>query len=209
MPAPRRSAEPDPRWSPTPASHDRELVARIRAGDDRALETIFKAYYDRLCRYVAGYLGSRDAAEDVVQGVFVRVWEERAHWDVQGSVQAYLYGAARRRAVSYLRHRAVRRRTAPALVLETAAQVDAPSTEAAFEAEELRARLERALATLPPRTREAFVLSRGEGLSYDEVALRMGISPKTVGVHIAKSLAALRRAMLALSWIAPALLRLR
>jgi RNA polymerase sigma-19 factor, ECF subfamily len=170
-------------------------VARIRAGDDAAFEAMFRAYYDALCRYVAGYLGSRDAAEDVVQDVFARIWEVRARW-VVSDVQHYLYTAVRCRAMSHLRRTAVRRRAAPWLALEGRGRAAAVPADAEFEAEELRRRLERALTALPPRSRAAFVLSRREGLSYDEVALRMAISPKTVGVHIGRALTILRKTLL-------------
>lgn len=170
-----------------------DLVARIRAGDEGAFEAMFRAYYDPLCRYVAAYLGSRDAAEDAVQAVFVRVWEDRARWAVS-DLGHYLYAAVRRRAISQVRRIAVRRRAAPLLVL---AEIGAGGTtpDAEFEAGELWRRVERALDTLPPRTRAAFVLSRRDGLSYREVASRMDISPKTVGVHIGRALAALRETL--------------
>jgi len=164
---------------------------RIRAGDEAAFEAMFRTYYDDLCRYVATYLGSRDLAEDAVQGVFARIWEDRTHWMVV-DLQHYLYAAVRRRAMSQFRRAAVRRRALPLLALEGAA--DAPA-DADFEAEELRQRLERALRALPPRTRAAFVLSR-QGLSYVEVASRMAISPKTIGVHISRALTVLRKALL-------------
>ena len=170
-----------------------DLVARIRAGDEAAFEAMFRAYYDPLCRYVAAYLGSRDAAEDAVQAVFVRIWEDRARWAVS-DLGHYLYAAVRRRAISQVRRIAVRRRAAPLLVL---AEIGAGGTtpDAEFEAGELWRRVERALDTLPPRTRAAFVLSRRDGLSYREVASRMDISPKTVGVHIGRALAALRETL--------------
>ena len=168
-----------------------DLVARIRAGDEAAFEAMFRAYYDPLCRYVAAYLGSRDAAEDAVQGVFVRIWEDRTRWAVS-DLRHYLYAAVRRRAISQVRRIAVRRRAAPLLVLADIGSTRGAPPDAEFEAEELWRRLERALDTLPPRTRAAFVLSRQEGLSYHEVAAHMAISPKTVGVHIGRALAALR-----------------
>ncbi len=174
------------------SSHDR--AERIRAGDEAAFEAMFRAHYDGLCRYVAAYLGSRDSAEDVVQGVFARIWEDRSHW-VVSDVQHYLYAAVRRRALSQFRRAAVRRRSAPLLALE-AGRVAAELPDAEFDAEELRQRLERALSALPPRTRTAFVLSRHEGLSYAEAASRMAISPKTIGVHISRALTVLRKALL-------------
>ncbi len=174
------------------SSHDR--AERIRAGDEAAFEAMFRAHYDGLCRYVAAYLGSRDSAEDVVQGVFARIWEDRSHW-VVSDVQHYLYAAVRRGALSQFRRAAVRRRCTPLLALE-AGRAAAEPPDAEFDAAELRQRLERALSALPPRTRTAFVLSRHEGLSYTEAASRMAISPKTIGVHISRALTVLRKALL-------------
>ena len=179
--------------SPSSAGDQAAWIARIRAGDEAAFERLFRAYYEPLCRHVVGYLGNRDVAEDVVQSVFARIWDDRGHWAVS-DLRHYLYAAVGRGAISHLRRAAVRRRVAPLLTL-AALDHTAPAADAAFEAEELRRRLERAIAALPPRTRAAFVLSRDEGLSYDEVASRMAISPKTVGVHIARALTALRRAV--------------
>src|SRR5213596_1993962 len=90
----RPAGEDGPRSSPSlVSSHD--LPQRIREGDEAAFEAMFRTHYDGLCRYVAGYLGSRDAAEDVVQAVFARIWDDRAHW-VVGELQPYLYAAVRR-----------------------------------------------------------------------------------------------------------------
>ena len=169
-------------------------VERVRAGDEAAFERMFRTYYDPLCRYVVGYLGDRDAAEDVVQGVFARVWADRSHWVVR-DLQHYLYAAVGRAAMSQFRRAAVRRRAAPLLTLAHGGQGAVLWADAQFEARELRCRLERAMATLPPRTRAVFLMSRGDGLSYGEVAVRMAISPKTVGVHIGRALGVLRRAL--------------
>src|SRR2546426_11153144 len=89
----RPVGEDDTRSNPSLLpSHD--WTERIRAGDEAAFEAMFRTHYDGLCRYVAGYLGSRDAAEDVVQGVFARIWDDRAHW-VVGDLQRYLYEIGR------------------------------------------------------------------------------------------------------------------
>jgi len=190
----RPAGEDDPRSNPSLASsHD--WSERIRAGDEAAFEAMFRAHYDGLCRSIANYLGSRDSAEDVVQGLFARIWDGRAHWVVR-DLEHYLYTAVRRRAMSQFRGAAVRRRVAPMLTLEGAGCAFTPLPDAEFEAEELGRRLERAISALPPRTRTAFVLSRREGLSYTEVASRMAISPKTIGVHISRALTVLRKALL-------------
>ena len=194
MPSPtrHRTAGEDGTRPHLSLASSRDWTERIRAGDEVAFEAMFRTHYDGLCRYVATYLGSRDTAEDVVQGVFARIWEDRTHW-VVSDLQHYLYTAVRRRAMSQFRRAAVRRRAAPLLALEGTAGAQ---PDAEFEAEELRQRLERALTALPPRTRAAFVLSRHDGLSYAEVASRMAISQKTIGVHISRALAVLRKALL-------------
>src|SRR6266516_5540062 len=126
-----------------------DLVARIRAGDEAAFEAMFRAYYDPLCRHVAPYLGSRDAAEDAVQGMFVRIWEDRTRWAVS-DLRHYLSAAVRRRAISQVRRIAVRRRAAPLLVPADIGGTRGAPPDAEFEAEELWRRVERALDTLPP-----------------------------------------------------------
>ncbi len=182
---PRRIAIPEAEWP-----------ARIRAGDERAFEAMFRAYYDQLYRYVIALLGERDVAEDVVQLVFARIWQERETWDVHGPLRHYLFAAARWGAISHLRHHAVRERATPLLVLEAAAKDTSTRTDAAVEAEELHCRFLRVLETLPPRARQAFVLTRTEGLTYHEAAIRMGISVRTVEVHVSKALSILRKLLL-------------
>src|SRR2546422_7528779 len=140
FPTRQRPASGDGTPSGPSLASSRDWQARIRTGDEAAFEAMFRTHYDRLCRYVATYLGSRDTAEDVVQGVFARIWEDRAHW-VVGDPQPYLYAAVRRRAMSQFRRAAVRRRAVPLLAIDAAAGTAAAPPDAEFEAEELRRRL--------------------------------------------------------------------
>jgi RNA polymerase sigma-70 factor, ECF subfamily len=169
---------------------DADLFERVRHDDARAFEELFRRHYDRLCRAIATYLGDRDDVEDAVQSAFSALWQARHTLEPIDDARAYLLAAVRRRAVDMLRREEVRRRAAPLLTLETA---PAPSPLETFEADTLRHRFARAISALPARTREAFLLSRRDGLSYEEISLRMGISIKTVGVHIGNSLATLRK----------------
>src|SRR2546421_10682465 len=170
-------ASHDDRSASYASPHD--LVARIRVGDEAAFEAIFRAHYDALCRYVAPYLGSRDAAEDAVQGVFVRIWEDRARCVVR-DLRHYLYAAVRRRAISQVRRSAVRRRAAPLLIDEIGG-ADGPPPDADFDAAGLWRRLQRALGMLPPRTRAGVGPGRREGFGYHGGAARAASLPETVG----------------------------
>src|SRR5712692_8557596 len=60
---------------------ERECVARIRLADERAFESLFHAYYAALCDFVQSYVRSPDVAEELVQAVFLRIWEHRATWE--------------------------------------------------------------------------------------------------------------------------------
>jgi len=132
-----------------------------------------------------------------VQDLFVWLWEHRESWTVQGTLRAYLYTATRNRCMSQLRRRLVRRRGLPRVVALFAPEGElAPhrlGADAELERREQRDALDRAIEQLPPRGRQAFTLRFIHGLTIDEVAAAMGISPNTVGIHIGRSLKTLRR----------------
>jgi RNA polymerase sigma-70 factor (family 1) len=165
----------------------------IRAGDPSAFETLFHAYYAPLCSFAYRYLGARDLAEEIVQEVFLSIWERRESWDVRTSVRSYLLTSVRNAALSYLRHeRVVRRRQAE--VRDSHESVAASPEACALEAETVVA-VRQAIARLPDRCRLVFTLHREQGLTYTEVAEALGISPRTVEVQIGRALKSLRKAL--------------
>ncbi|MEM6347345.1 MAG: RNA polymerase sigma-70 factor [Bacteroidota bacterium] len=163
----------------------------IIAGDSNAFESLFHQWYGRLCRYAMRYLTDPDEARDLVQGVFVKLWENRSKLVADNPLGAFLYTAVRNACLNQLKHQKVRQD------YQTHHQSLRPewsgSPEEVLEAFELEERIREAIAALPDRCREAFTLSREEGLSYQEIAQRMGISPKTVEVQISKALKLLRQ----------------
>jgi RNA polymerase sigma-70 factor (ECF subfamily) len=174
---------------------DAALAERVRAGDAAAFEALFRRHYDGLHAFAERYLRSPEAAEDVTVDVFARVWERRAEWKLRGSPRAYLYAAVRNEALAQLRRRRmVERAHADAARDERRPGMGAPppGSDADVQARELAAAAEAAIAALPERTQEAFVLLRQHGLSYAEIALAMGISAKTVEVHVSRAFKALR-----------------
>ncbi|HEV8264719.1 MAG TPA: RNA polymerase sigma-70 factor [Gemmatimonadales bacterium] len=141
-------------------------------------EAAFQAYYVELCEYVLRFVGSAEAAEDLVHDLFLRLWDSRA---LRGSVcltKPYLYVAARNRALKYLRHRRV-----AAAWVERASREETPtasSPEDLYLRRELADVIAGAIADLPARCREIFVLRRHHHLSYREIAARAGVSLGTV-----------------------------
>jgi RNA polymerase sigma-70 factor (ECF subfamily) len=166
-----------------------ELLAAVRGGDRRAFERLFRAWYGSLAEYAARLLGNADTAEDAVQEVFVSVWRRREDLPEFGKLAAYLHRAVRNRALNQMRDQQTAERWA------TAAEIDrppAPEADAGVLHAELADTIERAVAELPPRTREVFYLSREKGLTYNEIAAALDISVKTVETLMGRALRALR-----------------
>ena len=82
-------------------------MARVRLGEESAFESLFEAYYASLCDFVQSFLHSAESAEEVVQTVFLRIWEQRATWEPTTGVRAYLFAACRNQALGILKHERV------------------------------------------------------------------------------------------------------
>jgi RNA polymerase sigma-70 factor (ECF subfamily) len=141
-------------------------------------ESAFQAYYVELCEYVLRFVGSAEAAQDLVQDLFLRLWDSRGPRDANRLTRPYLYVAAKNRALKYLRHR----RVVAAWIARAACEETPPSDtpEDLCLRGELDEALQQAIAELPPRCRAIFMLRRREQLSYREIAVRLGISLGTV-----------------------------
>jgi RNA polymerase sigma-70 factor (ECF subfamily) len=181
---------------PSPAHADSQLIARIHDGDERAFELLFREHHKRLCTLAASILGSDAAAEELVQETMFHLWEHRERWGGVRTTAGYLYAAVRNRAINQFwrddTERRWRRRVAQGeeLVLVHA---QPHGTDDDVTSRELTDAIERAIAELPPRCRQAFILRRQQGLSYAEIARIMGITPKTVEVQIGAALRTLRK----------------
>jgi RNA polymerase sigma-70 factor, ECF subfamily len=168
---------------------DRALLGRLIRGDERAFDEIFHAWYAPLVRAAEAMLRQRAVAEDVVQEVMLELWRRRERLDPNGSAQAYLFQAARNRALNHLRHLKMQRRSAPRLAGDGARDATAPSR---LVAQEIDSALRDALDALTPRCREVFELSRVQGLRYSEIAETLGVSVKAVEAQMGKALRTLR-----------------
>jgi RNA polymerase sigma-70 factor, ECF subfamily len=180
------------------ATDDASLVARVRAGDYEAFSTIFRAHHATLVAFARAYTRTEAEAEDVVQDVFVRVWDRRADWRVRESVRAYLFGATRNYALNAVRDRGTAERWAEAVAQEPTLiglRAEPASPDAALNAAELDAVVTRAIARLPHRARLVYTLRWRHGLTYAEIADTLAISLKTVESQIRKALSRVRRAL--------------
>jgi RNA polymerase sigma-70 factor (ECF subfamily) len=164
---------------------DRELLERLRRGDNAAYEAIFRQWYAPLVATITALLRDRGPAEEVVQDVLLELWRRRESLTLEQSLRAYLFQASRNRALNYLRRLRVESRGEPviAAAMPTPEQADSEVRE-----DELRVAIEKAIAGLPARCREVFELSRIQGRKYSEIAAELGISVKTVEAQMGKAL---------------------
>lgn len=183
----------------TPPCTDKELVARVRSGDERACEVLYLAFHDPLWRYAFGYVRSSAVAEEIVQDVFLAVWRDRAEWEVSTSVRAWLYGATRNHALNHLRHERVVARLTDAATTEqnegttgdhaTPLAMGAPPADAQqlVEAHDLDDAVDHALSELPARRRLAMTLRWKHDLGPTEIAQVLGVTPEAVRVLLTRA----------------------
>lgn len=162
--------------------------AHLRVSDRQAFEALFATTSKPLFRYALRLTQQTDRAEDIVQDVFLRLWQKRTTLDPTRSLRTLLYVMVRNLALTQERTSVTRQ----ALLSAMDAPQPPPSPEETTRARLLGAHIRSWVQELPVRRREAFQLSRFDGLSYEEIAAVMGLSVKTVDNHIWKALQHLR-----------------
>lgn len=171
---------------------DATLVERVRDSDREAFRGLFGKYQPVLFRATFASLRDRDAAHDVVQETFVRVWNYRSSLQPHLPFLALLFRISRNLMKDAAKHAAVRKRSEGEVAGEIRPQPESP--EDALRMDMLKERLSAVVRTnLPARCREVFLLSRVEEMTNAEIGTRLGLSVKTVENQITRALKILRR----------------
>ncbi len=174
---------------------DSTWADKLQGGDQAAFEELFRRYYPDLVAFATRLTGAKDVAEEIVQDVFLSMWRHRERGDATpDSISAYLFGAVRKTATSYLRHAHVEKRWRDRMGSgeDIAMITPSPAADSQTRFNEVVVAARVAINELPPRCRQAFLLRRQHGLSYAEIAQVMGIAEKTVEVQIGAALRTLR-----------------
>ncbi len=182
------------------AEQIREWADRISRSDREAFNALFRSLYYPLTYFAYRYAQCHDQACDIVQDVFVSVWQDRNDIDPQQSLKSYLYKMVRNRALNHLRDHSDRMMelekvhlTDSGRSLITGHDEDTVSNEGTDRVEELAGNFRIWINELSDRRREAFELSRFEGLDHQEIADVMNLTVKTVNNHIVDALSHLRK----------------
>jgi len=168
-----------------------ELILLIQKDDRVAFYNIYERYSKRLYGFVLRYIKLKEDAEEIVQVVFVKIWESRNKIDAYASFESFLFTIAYNTTISLLR-----KRTNEKKYLDHLKSLQHPVNSLNLIDEihfnELNERVQSLLDELTPRQKEIFQLSREEGLSHDEIAKKLDISINTVKKHLANTLAFLK-----------------
>lgn len=169
---------------------DTALFDAFRNGNEQAFETLFRTYYQRLCRYALTFTKDQEEAEDLVQQLFVKLWEKRATLEPHSSVKAYLFRAVYHAALNQQRRMQQDRK----LREDQQLQIVHSSNEATqkMAGDDFKKALAEAMDALPKECRRIFELSRFEEMKYKEIASHLDLSVKTVENQMGKALRILR-----------------
>lgn len=163
----------------------------IRDGDREAFERLFRTHFEELLRFIWGYVGSEAVAEEIIQELFLRLWEDHREVKITGSLKSYLFTSARNMSIDYNRHQQVRQSWArEKKALHNPGH--APAIDEHLHNKLLLKEIKQAIREFPERRREIFMLSRYERMSYKEIADFLDLSVSTVETQMSRALKALR-----------------
>lgn len=162
-----------------------ELLDALRQGREEAFFALYERYKVRIFFNMTKIVRSERIAEELLQDVFLKVWDQRASIDPSLSFQAYLFRISSNLAIDFYRKAAKQRMMEMALSLSRQQTYD--HVEQYIDFKEAEVLLGDAIAKLPPQRQRIFRLCRIEGKSYEEVAALLGVSRGTVHDHMVKA----------------------
>jgi RNA polymerase sigma-70 factor (ECF subfamily) len=165
---------------------DAELMREIRADNMFAFDALYGRYSKRLLKFAFSILKSVEEAENILQDVFLNLWEKRHNVEKDSSVRYYIFTITYNSAISIIRKKAREIQFLDYLKSLQDLNQDPPSLE--FEFNELTKALNTIIDHLPQRQKEVYILHKKEGLKYQEIAKRLNISVNTIETHMSRAL---------------------
>lgn len=168
------------------------VIGLLKQGDENALRVIYDRFYDRVFYLAMQFLKSPESAEEIVQDVFLKLWEKRHEIDESRPVEAWLYTVTRNRVINQFR-KVAREQACLKIkdVLPETCDFDKTADKKILD-REVDILLDQALRQLPEKQREVYRLARLEGYSRNEIAEHLHISALTVKTHMARALISVR-----------------
>jgi len=175
-----------------------DIIKGLFIGDEETYIFLFREYYVSLCAYSRRYVGRKDIAEEIVSDTFLNIWENRKRLEINTSVKSYLFHAVCNNSLNYLRKLKAENNHGE-YFRETSSEnlgFEVPLEEIEEQSllmENISQKIEEAVNLLPEQQQRAFRLKRMEGKKTKEVAEIMGLSVKTIEMHLSKATLHLRQ----------------
>lgn len=166
------------------------LLSALRQDNKEAFSLLFQKYYTDLVLFCGNFVRDKSSCEDIVQSIFLKLWNDRKSIRIETSLKSYLLRAVRNSCFDEFRHLEIVRQYESD---PDHSVLDSYDTENYILYSDLSAHLQQALDQLPAPYREAFEMNRFEGLKYREIAVRLNVSERTVEVRVGKALEMLRK----------------
>ena len=157
-------------------NQDDILKQQLREGDLQAFKTLFESFYSHLLNYGVSLTKDIEVSKELIQEVFLKLWENRSKTEIRGPLKAYLFTALNNRALNWIRHEKIKRAYENESLKDAMSGVELPQHISPFLSEAIK----NAIDSLPERALQVFHLTQLEGNSHKEAALKLGISVKTV-----------------------------
>lgn len=168
----------------------KKLIKQLKAGNEQAYEMLFKSYYTELVMHANRYLYDFESSREIIQDLFVHIFEKRHQLDINSSLKSYLFRSTQNRCINLINAQKIRNKYADHVKSRKYEKENL--LEKDLEAAELEHNLLAAIGELPPKCRMIFKMNRFEGLSNGEIAERLELSKRTVETQITKALKILR-----------------
>jgi RNA polymerase sigma-70 factor (ECF subfamily) len=172
---------------------DNEIIGRIRQGDIKQFEALFRSSYASLVKYAKTLIKDHDSSEEIVQDLFVRLWQDREKINIESSLNGYLFRSVHNRCLHYIEHQKVVERHEQEMSYEPGNGSESPVDILQYK--ELQSKIARTIEKLPERCGQIFCMNRFEGLKYAEIADKLSISVKTVEANMGRALKEFRKAL--------------
>lgn len=165
-------------------------MQEIKAGNMLAFDVLYKKYSRKLYKFGFSIIKSQEETENLIQDVFLNLWENRHNVEKDASIKSYVFTIAYNSAISVIRKKA--RESQFIEYLKTIQEINEDPVNVKLEYDELKNKLDEIIQTLPPRQKEVYLLHRVEGLKYSEIAERLSISENTIENHMSRALKTIR-----------------
>ncbi|WP_158797034.1 RNA polymerase sigma factor [Pedobacter sp. L105] len=169
---------------------DNELASLIREGNEASFAEVYERFYGILYLHAHKRLNNEEEARDVIHELFAALWSKHESLEIANNLSGYLYSAIRNRILDIISHKKVEEKYIDSL--QHYIDHDFTYADHLVRERDLARLIEKEIASLPPKMREVFVLSRKSHLSHKEIAELLGISEQTVRTQIKKALRILR-----------------